>query len=240
MLVLHDQEWLQNWRGVPMHIVRLMNSRLKGPNRMMTKVQWLWRKMIGKKEDLLLTNVTIDRGNLIRGVMRSWDKSHLNVDHLMHGNWVAYFRTWRRRSLFSGSAQTCGNQSNVWNSQRLLHVTLKFEAQILRSDIFAQVSLMSVAPTLQNLGIGLRRRQSSKSKVPAKQRGSWPKMCSNSKSMKEQHSSRLRKIGACLQQRWNLRNENLLSTPVRQCMWSAKRTWVMLKWILWRNRAVLR
>ena len=34
------------------------------------------------------TNVTIDRGNLIRGVMKSWDKSHLNVDHLMHGKWV--------------------------------------------------------------------------------------------------------------------------------------------------------
>ena len=33
---------------------------------------------------------------------------------------------------------------------------------------------MSVAPTLQNLRIGLRRRQSGKSKVPAKQRGSWP------------------------------------------------------------------
>ena len=36
---------------------------------------------------------------------------------------------------------------------------------------------MSVAPTLQNLRIGLKRRQSGKSKVPAKQRGSWPKMC---------------------------------------------------------------
>ena len=41
---------------------------------------------------------------------------------------------------------------------------------------FAQVNLMSVAPTLQNLRIGLRRRQSGKSKVPAKQRGSWPKV----------------------------------------------------------------
>ena len=37
--------------------------------------------MIGKKEDLLLTNVPIDRGNLVRGVIRSLDKSHLNVDH---------------------------------------------------------------------------------------------------------------------------------------------------------------
>ena len=42
---------------------------------------------------LLPTNVTIDWGNLGRGVIKSWDKSHLNVDHLMHNNWVAYFRT---------------------------------------------------------------------------------------------------------------------------------------------------
>ena len=32
-------------------------------------------KVIGMKEDLLPTNVTIDRGNLIRGVIRSWNKS---------------------------------------------------------------------------------------------------------------------------------------------------------------------
>ena len=51
------------------------------------------RKVIGKKEDQLLTNVPIDRGNLVRGVIKSWDKSHLNVDHLMHGNWVVYFKT---------------------------------------------------------------------------------------------------------------------------------------------------
>ena len=35
--------------------------------------------------------------------------------------------------------------------------------------------LMSVAPTLQNLRIGLKKRQSGKSKVPAKQHGGWPK-----------------------------------------------------------------
>ena len=51
------------------------------------------KKVIGKKENLSPMNVTIDRGNLGRGVIRSWDKSHLNIDHLMHGNWVAYFRT---------------------------------------------------------------------------------------------------------------------------------------------------
>ena len=40
---------------------------------------------------------------------------------------------------------------------------------------------MSVAPTLQNLRIGLKRRQNGKSKVPAKQRGSWPKVSSKHK-----------------------------------------------------------
>ena len=39
------------------------------------------------------------------------------------------------------------------------------------------VNLISAAPTLQNLRIGLRRRQNGKSKVPAKQCGSWPKTC---------------------------------------------------------------
>ena len=37
---------------------------------------------------------------------------------------------------------------------------------------------MSVAPMLQNLRIVHKKRQSGKSKVPAKQRGSWPQMCS--------------------------------------------------------------
>ena len=38
------------------------------------------------------------------------------------------------------------------------------------------------------------------------------------KEHEEQHSSHLRKIGAGLHQLLNLRNENLLSTPVRQCI----------------------
>ena len=45
-------------------------------------------------------------------------------------------------------------------------------------------------PMLQNLRVGLRRRQSGKSDVPVKQRGSWPKVCWIQRSKKEQHSSR--------------------------------------------------
>ena len=97
-----------------MHIVKLMNSRLKGPKRMMTKVQWLcWRKVVGMKENLSPMNVTIDRGNLGREVIRNWDTIHLNVNLPMHGTWVVYFKTYSCRSLFSGRALTCGNQSNV-------------------------------------------------------------------------------------------------------------------------------
>ena len=73
------------------------------------------------------------------------------------------------------------------------------------------------SPMLQNLRIGLKKRQSGKSKVPAKQRGSLPKVYSNQRSEKEQHSSHLKKIGACLHLLLNLRNENLLSTPERRC-----------------------
>ena len=38
------------------------------------------------------------------------------------------------------------------------------------------------------------------------------------KEKKKQHSSHLRKIGACLHQLLNLRKENLLSTPARRCI----------------------
>ena len=48
--------------------------------------------------------------------------------------------------------------------RKLLHVIQKFETKIPRSVTFVQVNLMSVAPTLQNLRIGLWRRQSGKSK----------------------------------------------------------------------------
>ena len=54
-------------------------------------------------------------------------------------------------------------------------VMLTFETEIHRSDVFAQVNLISAAPMLQNLRTGLRRRQSGKSDVPVKQRRSWLK-----------------------------------------------------------------
>ena len=43
------------------------------------------------------------------------------------------------------------------------------------------------------------------------------KCVKNQRGKIKQHSSHLLKIGACLHQLLNLRNENLLSTPERQC-----------------------
>ena len=75
---------------------------------------------------------------------------------------------------------------------------------------------MSVAPTLRNLRIVLKRRHSGKSKVQA----AWKLTKSVLKVMEktEQHASHFRKIGACLHQLLNLRNEYLFSTPVRRCI----------------------
>ena len=48
-----------------------------------------------------------------KNVITSWNEDLLDVDHLTHGNWVVYFKTWSRWSLFSGWAQTRRDQSNV-------------------------------------------------------------------------------------------------------------------------------
>ena len=116
------------------HTVRLMNSRLQGPRKMITKVQWpCWRKMTGMNENLSPTKVTNDQSNSIRTVIRSWDEDHLNIDHLMHDNLVLYSKTWSRRILFSGRAQTCRDQANVWNSQKVIsrHTQLRDQSPSL-------------------------------------------------------------------------------------------------------------
>ena len=46
--------------------------------------------------------------------MLKWNEQHQRMfTHQTLDNWVAYSRIWSRRSLFSGRAQTYGNQSDV-------------------------------------------------------------------------------------------------------------------------------
>ena len=56
-------------------------------------VAFLKKGELVRKENLLPTNVTIDRGKLVRNVFTDWNVDQLNVDHVMHDNWVAYFKT---------------------------------------------------------------------------------------------------------------------------------------------------
>ena len=123
-------------KSARMHTVRLMNSRLKGPKRMMTRVQWpCWRRMICTKAygNLLstVTKVKKDRGDPISSVIpvMSWNKDLLDVDHRTHDNRVAYFRTSSRRNLhrFYGRAQKSWHQLDVCNSQKPHCVTQTFE-----------------------------------------------------------------------------------------------------------------
>ena len=132
--------------------------------------------MIGKKEDLLLTNVTIDRGNLVRGVIRKLGRKSSKRQSSDARQFGCVFQDMKPpKSILRKCTDMRKPIHRVKVHRRLLHVILKFDTEILRSDIFAQVNLISVAPALQNLRIGLKRRQTGKSKVPAKQRGSWPK-----------------------------------------------------------------
>ena len=97
----------------------------------------------------------------------------------MQDNWFAYVRTSSRRNFhrFYGRAQKSWDQFDDCNSQKPHYVTQTFEtATVHRLERFAQVILIRSNPMLQNLRIGLRKRQSGKSKEPAKQRGSWPKI----------------------------------------------------------------
>ena len=167
MIVLQDKKWLPVWGKVLTHTVRLMNGRLKGPKRMMTKLQWLyWRKVIGKKENLSPMNVTNRSGKLGK---RS-DKK------------LGQKSSKRQSSDPKSILRKCTDMSKPIQRVKFTkaiarHTKIRDNKPSL--ELFAHVNLISVAPTLQNLRIVHKKRQSGKNKVPAKQRGSWPKMWSN-------------------------------------------------------------
>ena len=85
------------------------------------------------------------------------------------------FQDVSRRNLHRlyGRAQLCGNLPDVFDSLKPHCAMPKSETKIHRSTKFAQVNHIRAAPTLQNLRIGLRRRQSGKGIGLAKQRGGW-------------------------------------------------------------------
>ena len=149
------------------HTVRLMNSRLKGPKRMMRKsaVAML------KKDDWPGRRLVTDQGHDRSG--QPDKKSDKKLGR----------RSSQRRSSDGDMTPPKSILRKSTDMRKPIQL-VKFTKAVARhtkirdqNPKFAQVNLMSVAPTLRKLRTGLKRRQSGKSKVPAKQRGSWPKVC---------------------------------------------------------------
>ena len=78
-----------------------------------------------------------------------------------------YLKIWTRRDLhrFDGRAQPCRNQSDVFDPPKPYCAEPTVETKIHRSTEFAQVNLINESRTLQNLRIGLRKRQNDKTPV---------------------------------------------------------------------------
>ena len=147
----------------------------------------------------------------------------------VHDNWVEYFKKWSRRSLhrFRGRAQTYGNQSDVFNSLKPSYVMLTFETK-------------SIAWHPHQ-----RNTNAQKFDDRSQEETEWQERCAREASWRLakniQHSSHLRKMSACLHHStFTPERENLLWTPDRRRTWSAKRTWILLIWILWRRWQVQR
>ena len=103
-------------------------------------------------------DVTIDRGNLGREVIRNWDKIHLNVN-LFH-------MTPPKSILRKGTDMPKPIQRVKFTKAIARHTKIRDQ----------NPSLGYICPSEPHER--LRVRECGKSKVPAKQRGSWPKVYS--------------------------------------------------------------
>ena len=156
-------------KSARMHIVRLMNSRLKGPKRMTTKVQWLcWKGVIGKKVygNLLSTmlKVKIGQGDLMKKSNDKRGSSQCRSSNARQLGGVFQDMTPPKLILRKCTDMHKPIQRVKFTKAVARHT--KIRDKILRSDTFVKVNLMSAAPTLPNLTIGLKRRRNGKSMVP--------------------------------------------------------------------------
>ena len=187
-------------KSVLMRIARLTTSLAKGLKRMVTRVQWLCSKGMRSLKE---------QGDLF------W-----TLTHQVHDNWVAYSRIWSRRSLLS----ILRKSSNIRKPIRCVKFT---KAVVRHADIRDQ------NPVLGMICPGDPHRRNSnapKFEDRSQEETEWQERCAREAAWRlaesipklkekiKQHSSHLRKTGACLRhQILNLRNENLLSPPERRC-----------------------
>ena len=158
------------------HIARLMISRRKGPKRLMTKVLWLcWERNWQEKESV--SDACHDRPGepgQRRDTKLGQNSSKRHISGARQLGCVFQDITPPKSILRKSTDMPKPIQRVKFQKAIARHTKIRHQNP---SVTFVQVNLMSVAPTLRNLRIVHKKRQSGKSKVPAKQRGSWPKMC---------------------------------------------------------------
>ena len=111
-------------------------------------------------ENLLPTDITIDQGNLIRGVAKSWDEIHRNVSYLMHDNWVAYFRDMTPpKSILRKSTDMPKSIQRVKFTKAIARHT-RIRDQNPSLGYICPGEPRQRGPTLQNLRIVHKKRQS--------------------------------------------------------------------------------
>ena len=185
------------------HIGRLMNSRQKGLKRMMTKVQWLcWGREIVKKENLSPDGCHDRSGKFDkRGDQKlGQNSSKRQFSDARQLGCVFQDMTPPKSILRKGTGHAEANPTCEIHA-RLLHVIPKFETKIPRSDYISPGEpheRSHNAPKFED-----RSQEETEWQEQGAREAAW-KLAQNvleyERSMKEQHSSHLRKIGACLHQ----------------------------------------
>ena len=183
-------------------------------------------------------HVTIERGNLWEKVVRNWDKIHLNVNFLMHGNWVAYFRTWRRPPksiLRKGTDMPKPIQRVKFKKAITRHTKIRDQNPSLGYICAGEPHERSPnAPKFED-----RSQEETEWQEQGAREAAW-KLAKNVFKLKEHERAALFSSpeNRCLPASTLKPEEREFVVDSGASMHMTKRTWV-LKWILWRNRAVL-
>ena len=185
-----------------------------------------------------MLKVTIDQGDLMKSVITSWNEDLLDVDHLTHDNWVVYFNeaaeVYSPEELRHAEANPAckiheGRCASHWNSRPKSFARIflprwtssaspnapKFEDRSQEETEWQELGACEAAWQAGQKCIKIQGSWKSNTLLTF---GTWVPACIKSQTWGTRICYGLRCVDAH----------------------DKKRTWVKLKWILWRNRAVLR
>ena len=205
-----------------MHTVRLMNSRLKGPKKNDDKSAVALLKKGDWHESIREPGINYVTGHDRAG--RPDEKRDYELKRGPTGRRSSNAR--QLRCVFQDMKPPKSILRKSIDMQRPIQ-RVKFTKAIARHTYIRDQNpslgclpgephqRISNAPKFQD-----RSQEETEWQEQGAREATWKlvKSVSKYRSKREQHSSYLRKIGACLHQILNLRNETLLSTPERQCI----------------------